>query len=524
MTDTKVRAENYQSTVSNVNTHCQLKSSLNPRAYTLVSSPSQVSNGEHCRNQWLANIPGFARKPSSRLQEEDIIYLVMKRALTVPDAELRNELLKSYVQYVHPSMPLLELSDFIESIGVEKQGHHLSLLLFQAVMFAATAYIDFKHLQAAGYPSRKAAREAFFMRARNLYDLEYETDTISLIQSLLLMTHVDESSIDQKDSWHWLGVGVSLAYSISLHRDPTNRYASVRHRRMRKRIWWSIYVHDRLLALGMRQPMRIKDCDCDVPMVTTDDFKLFPVTEKMISILGHCEILQDIRHRRQLIIMFIERSKLSVNLGHVLSAQYSTLNYRVNSSGESMMISPQRFASRTSEVQQCDRDLEAWQNHLPPEMKFSPAAASDLPEVEKVMHLHRATLEMIYLATSSALHRPELVHLNSQPGMRALSCDRVRSAATAISIISLDLRMLQLIYRLPATGATVLFAAAISHLYDMTLDDPNAQNMGFMCLDHSIHALQILEETYGSANRAREFLQVMVEKIGTHPRSSHPKR
>lgn len=137
------------------------------------------------------------------------------------------------------------------------------------------------------------------------------------------------------------------------------------------------------------------------------------------------------------------------------------------------------------------------------------------------MHLHRATLEMIYLATSSALHRPELVHSDSsQPGMRALSCDRVRSAATAISIISLDLQMLQIIYRLPATGATVLFAAAISHLYDMTLDDPNAQNVGFMCLDHTIHALQILEGTYDSANRARELLQVMVEKTGTHPKSS----
>lgn len=84
--------------------------------------------------------------PSSKLGPEDIEYLALKGALTVPGAELRNELLKSYLHYVHPCMPILELSDLTRSIGLENGAQRLSLSLFQAVMFAATAYIDFKHL------------------------------------------------------------------------------------------------------------------------------------------------------------------------------------------------------------------------------------------------------------------------------------------------------------------------------------------------------------------------------------------
>lgn len=110
------------------------------------------------------------------------------------------------------------------------------------------------------------------------------------------MTYVDEINNDQKDSWHWLGVSVSLAYSIGMHRDPANRYLSVRYRRMCKRIWWSIYICDRLLALGLRQPMRIRDCDFDVPMVTTDDFELLSFPERVINLLGPSEILRNTGH------------------------------------------------------------------------------------------------------------------------------------------------------------------------------------------------------------------------------------
>ena len=97
---------------------------------------------------------------------DDIEFLQRKGALTVPDTRLRNELLRSYVQYVHPYMPLLDLKEFLHPIEKNDGNSPVSLLLFQAVMFAATAYVDMRFLQAQGFNNRKAARKVFFQRAR----------------------------------------------------------------------------------------------------------------------------------------------------------------------------------------------------------------------------------------------------------------------------------------------------------------------------------------------------------------------
>lgn len=100
---------------------------------------------------------------------EDIDYLAAKGALTIPEPQLRDELLKSYINYMHPFMPILDLDQFLRTIARNDGDQQLSLLLFQAVMFAGTASIDLDHLRAAGYPNRKAARKAFFQRTRVSY-------------------------------------------------------------------------------------------------------------------------------------------------------------------------------------------------------------------------------------------------------------------------------------------------------------------------------------------------------------------
>lgn len=112
-------------------------------------------------------IPGFIKPLPSRIGPDDVEYLEKKGALTVPPIELRNALLQSYVEYVHGYMPLLDLNDFLTTVQrSDGVTGHISLLLFQAVMFAGAAFVDIEHLRAAGFQTRKAARKAFFQKAR----------------------------------------------------------------------------------------------------------------------------------------------------------------------------------------------------------------------------------------------------------------------------------------------------------------------------------------------------------------------
>lgn len=64
-------------------------------------------------------------------------------------------------------MPLIDLSEFL-SIVNSRDGlcGQVSLFLYQAVMFAATAFVDMKPLRDAGYATRKIARRAFFQKTR----------------------------------------------------------------------------------------------------------------------------------------------------------------------------------------------------------------------------------------------------------------------------------------------------------------------------------------------------------------------
>lgn len=68
-------------------------------------------------------------------------------------------------------MPLLDMQEFLAIVNTTDGSRgQVSLFLYQAVMFAATAFVDMKHLRDAGFASRKAARKAFFQRARVSYN------------------------------------------------------------------------------------------------------------------------------------------------------------------------------------------------------------------------------------------------------------------------------------------------------------------------------------------------------------------
>lgn len=110
--------------------------------------------------------PRFLKPLPSRIEAEDLEFLRIRGALAIPESWLRNELLRCYIKWVHSFMPVLNLQKFLLCVTQNDPNGEISLLLFQAVMFVATAFVDFKHLHAAGYATRKSARNAFYTRLR----------------------------------------------------------------------------------------------------------------------------------------------------------------------------------------------------------------------------------------------------------------------------------------------------------------------------------------------------------------------
>lgn len=111
-------------------------------------------------------LPHYTKPSSSLWPREDVQFLRAKGALTVSCPQLRYALLESYINWVHPFCPLLDLDDFLSAVLSNGSEGQVSLLLLHAVMFAGSAFIDISHLRAAGFESRIAARKHFFMKIK----------------------------------------------------------------------------------------------------------------------------------------------------------------------------------------------------------------------------------------------------------------------------------------------------------------------------------------------------------------------
>ncbi|EGP91831.1 uncharacterized protein MYCGRDRAFT_20893, partial [Zymoseptoria tritici IPO323] len=496
---------------------------LGPKPST--SEPSPFINSINSPISPLHSLPLYIKPLPTKLEPEDLAYLEKRGALTIPPTTLRNELLRNYVEFVYPSMPMLNIHDLVATIDRNDGIQPISLLLFQAIMFSAVATIDMRFLTAAGYSTRRDARRDFFKKTRLLYDFDVEIDRISLIQSLLMMTYWYETPDDQKDSHHWMGIAVSLSHTIGLHRNPDKSPAmDPARKKLWKRIWWSTYLRDRQVALGMRRPTRIKDADFDVPMLEVSDFDVALLPEGDSCIPADCKVLRDLDSQKQLAQMCMQTAKLSICMSHVLSVQYSVLNNNhgvVDEEGSSrttVRLVARQLNPEVNEVQTCDKELQEWHDALPSEAQYDTPTWSDVDNGNRSVVLHRSLLHLMYYAALSALHRPQVLPSTAvaprrlQSELLEHSRKTVRLAATEITRIAYQLYTLDMARFFPSTGITVLLPAIIIHLLDIKAPDESTRRHSLQGFCQCMQIMGKLRDIYAAADYSTAFLEAAIRK------------
>jgi hypothetical protein len=344
---------------------------------------------------------------------------------------------------------------------------------------------------------------------------------VSLVQALLLLTYYYETPDDQKDTWHWMGVATSVAHTIGLHRNPDRSNMNTKKNKLWKRIWWSTYMRDRLIALGMRRPTRIKAEDYDVPMLTLDDFEIFAIPDSVTCVPADCLVARDVELQRQMAVMCIEKAKLCLCISHVLSKQYCVLNNNQGAVNDrtTMMLLPKKLDPETCEVKTCDNELQQWMEDLPKEAQH-PETFTGCASVD----LNRALLHMVFYTTLSALHRPQVLPSapaaspSSPDAFDLLECSRrnVRRAATAITSLAQALDSADLVRYLPTTGVTVLLPAIIIHLLDIKAPEEGTRRNSLRGFCQCMQVMGKLRDLYAAADYSTAFLEAAIRKAGIH--------
>jgi hypothetical protein len=149
--------------------------------------------------------------------------------------------------------------------------------------------------------------------------MQYETDKVRLIQSVLLMGFWYSDTEDRTGPLHWIGVAISLCQTSGLHRRPnaSTNDDVIRRQQSWRQIWWACVYRDAWFSMGMGKPMRINldDCDTEMPDATRDQAVLAEITDATrIKYLpaGMNDLPQ----------LWIDLLKLTVALAGILSAHY----------------------------------------------------------------------------------------------------------------------------------------------------------------------------------------------------------
>ncbi|KAJ4351969.1 uncharacterized protein N0V89_007314 [Didymosphaeria variabile] len=257
-------------------------------------------------------------------------------AFTFPSASVREKLLKAYFRWFHPHFPVVDEPE----IWASYTSGSLSPLLLQAMLFIGVIHCEESTIDELGWGNRHRAKYQLYSRAKDIYDAEYETKKFIVIQALFLMSFWRAGALLEKDVRHWLGAVISLAQTKAFHRsapESENHLAKVR-----RRLWWAIYVRERQCSSALGLPNRIRDDDCDVEMLSEADFETaFDTSTSANSISRYMAYT-------------IGMTQLAILLGKVVDAGY--LPNRTLSAADRGTIR---------------EDLEVWKQQLSASMQLS---------------------------------------------------------------------------------------------------------------------------------------------------------
>ncbi|CAH0015638.1 unnamed protein product [Clonostachys rhizophaga] len=251
------------------------------------------------------DIPCYVKPLPPNLGPVELAYLKERGGFSIPEDSFRDGLIQVYIEYVYPHLPCLDLNALVT--GIDNTTGSISLIVLHAVMFAGLAFVGMCHISSAGFSTRKATQTRFFEKVRLLYEFDCEPDRVALVQALLLMTLHSHPLHEQKDMWYWTGRAISEAYSCGLHRAANPSDMTAQEAALRKKLWWCVFVRDRLVALGMRRGMQVTVA-YDAPMLTRDDFDSF-----LLSLgLADGSFARDMEKQRRLSTIFIATAKLCI--------------------------------------------------------------------------------------------------------------------------------------------------------------------------------------------------------------------
>ncbi|KAJ5981040.1 hypothetical protein N7481_008338 [Penicillium waksmanii] len=308
----------------------------------------------------------------------------------------------------------------------------------------------------------------------------------------VLMLQVSYSFFNKigPNTWFLVGVAARMATGMGLHTSEVYQSLAVDVAEQQKRIFFSLYMMDRVVSLALGRPFAIQDDDITVePFADADDENINPNNIKPS--------------------IKLEPSTMAVPL-HILALR------RIASDIGTLVHSPKHVERQSQEtrdqtIQELHRRLVEWRRSMP----------FPLPDLQsKVPHLCTSWFDLNYYLHTIMLYRPSPLNPNLDvSGMRILADASGMAIRQAINMH----RQNRFAYNW--LNLVAVFNSALSLMYTSSAQ---AENLSLVLdhakaladLDLAVELLDSFGEKFPSAKKIQGMIRAVTERLGVYNISS----
>lgn len=238
-----------------------------PRRMLKARSPQDLTNARMQLNdigRGLLKPPVTGAHPRSHSAHSNVSDLQ-----GLPSRAAAERLLHYYHECIHRHFPVLYWPRFQRTfaIAVEKPSTHTLPIDWVATLYGVLACGALATHESSRLP------EAQDYLTRAISTINFWEDDVTINQAIVaFLASIALVEMNRKSaSWIWLGSAIRIVQDLGLHVQG-GQWSPIEGE-MRKRIWYSFYVWDRLLALELGKPMLINDdeCDTEYPQVLDEE-------------------------------------------------------------------------------------------------------------------------------------------------------------------------------------------------------------------------------------------------------------
>lgn len=211
----------------------------------------------------------FGGAPARRIT---ISELRNNHAEPPPDA-LGTKLIETYLVRIHPRFPILVRSDLWDYhrkrhvLGVPAATKEDGFALFVLYMVYAIGALNLRLTEAY----TDTAPEKFYMSALKHVSSAREASSIHNVEAMVLLILYHIRSESHYGLWHMTGLAMRTVTDLGLHREASTRRLTPFVAQLRRRLFWSLYSLEGILASTLGRPISLADSDIDQPLPASID-------------------------------------------------------------------------------------------------------------------------------------------------------------------------------------------------------------------------------------------------------------